>query len=419
MTKTRVPRPKAAVYRLVISFLRGDTFGSFQGLDKNNNKRKPNICPKLEILKGQVLEELMTNQKHRGLTHYTVAWQTHPSNGLAHLDILIKYDRAISKSASSFNYLLPLCPQDLDLLPHRKPKVNITHYALTRLNMAILEYGTKEDPHPLNTFTAQQSKRFLILSQIKKDPYGYLRDKMAQDPYGFDLAEYSVDYNLDTVIPCWSAIKTKLTDIRAAMIAKLQLSKPGLRVISRALIQERLTSDELSIFDGSPAFQIIVDHLNQIVTYGHSRPHKTSNLFISGPRDIGKTSLFTQLAKITGSYQLKIENKYLNRYSNGKYGFILWNQIKLTDFTHTWILQFLEGMPVSIPMRYNSCIKRDNPLVVMTSNLPLATHIKNRFKDNAFFQNHALQNLGARITAVEVLVPMFFMQKLLVTAIAS
>ena len=88
--------------------------------------------------------------------------------------------------------------------------------------------------------------------------------------------------------------------------------------------------------------------------------------------------------------------------------------MKLTDFTHTWILQFLEGMPVSIPMRYNSCIKRDNPLVVMTSNLSLETHIKNRFKDNTYFKNIALQNLGARISSVEIALPMFFMQKLLV-----
>lgn len=414
MTKTKAPRPKATIYRLVVSFLRSDTFGTFQILAENV-KREPNLSPQLESLKCLVLEELMINQKHRGLTNYTIAWQTHRSNGLAHLDILLKYDHAISKSASSFNYLLPLCPQDLALLPNRKPKVNITPYALTRLNVAIIEYGTKEDPQPLNTFTAEQSSYHLTLSAIKKNPYGYLRDRMALDPYNFDLAEYSVDYNLDSLIPNWSATKNKLTDIRAALIAKIQLSKPGILHISRALVESRLSPEELAIFDAYPAFQTIVDHLNQIPTYGPLRPHKTSNLFISGPKDIGKTSLFTELAKHCGYYQLKIENKYLNRYSNNKYGFILWNQIKLTDFTHTWILQFLEGAHVSIPMRYNSCIKRDNPLVVMTSNLCLETHIRNRFKDNTFFISHGLENLGARITSVNVTVPMFFMQKLLVS----
>ena len=418
MKKIRVPRPKATVYRLVISFLKQDTFGKFQVLGKNA-KRLPNVCPRLDTLKGRVLEEIVHNQKHRGLTNYTIAWETHPSNGLAHLDILIKYDHAISKSPSSFNYLLPLCPQDLELLPNQKPKVNITPYALSRLSVAIVEYGTKEDPDPLNTFTAEQSVYYLILSKIKKDPYGYLRDRMAQDPYNFDLADHCLEYNLDKAIPRWAAIKCKLLDVRSAMIAQIQLNKPGIVPISRELIQARLTFDELGVFDSSPAFQTIVDHLNQIPRYGPHRPHKTSNLFISGPKDIGKTSLFTSLAKYCGAYQLKIENKYLNRYSNGKYGFVLWNQMKLTDFTHTWILQFLEGMPVSIPMRYNSCIKRDNPLVAMTSNLPLEVHIKNRFGDNPYFHNHALQNLGARITCVTVSVPMFFMQKLLVPVCGS
>ena len=103
-------RYDATLYRLVISFLRGDTFGTFQILGKGV-KREPNICPKLELLKVQVLEHLCLYQNHKGLTNYTIAWQTHPSNGLAHLDILLKYDHTIKKSPSSFNYLLPLTSQ--------------------------------------------------------------------------------------------------------------------------------------------------------------------------------------------------------------------------------------------------------------------------------------------------------------------
>lgn len=209
MTKTRVPRPKASIYRLIISFLHGDIFGKFQVLEKNA-KREPNLSPSLDTLKCLVLEQLLLHEKHRGLSNYTIAWETHPSNGLAHLDILLKYDHAISKSASSFNYLLSLCPQDLNYLPNQKPKVNITHYALSRLNVAIMEYGKKEDPEPLNTFSPEQSCYYLILSKIKKDPYSYLRDRMAEDPYNFDLADYCVSYNLDKAIPRWAAIKAKL-----------------------------------------------------------------------------------------------------------------------------------------------------------------------------------------------------------------
>ena len=414
MTKKRLARPKSTVYRLNISFLHEDVFGKFPVLGKDV-KRQLNICPKLDLLKGRILQLILINQNHRGLTNYTVAWETHQSNGLAHLDILLMYDKPISKSLTSFDYLLPCCPQDLQLLPDKKPKINITTYSATKLNIAVLEYGQKEDPTPLNTFAYDQSIHYLVLAAIKKDPYGYLSDKLRQDPYNFDLSEYAEQYNLDKFITSWSAVKYKLLDIRAALIARLQLQKPGFQPISRQLIQSKLNSEELATFDKHPCFQIIVDHLNQIPKYGSDRPHKMSNLFISGPKDIGKTSLAQILNKHVGCYNLKYQNKYLNRYSNHKYGFIIWNEVKLTDFSHTWILQFLEGVQVPIPMRYNACSKRDNPLIIMTSNLTLDQHIAKRYSKDPFLYNHAVQNLGARITAVHVPIPMFFMQKLLIS----
>ena len=50
----------------------------------------------------------------------------------------------------------------------------------------------------------------------------------------------------------------------------------------------------------------------------------------------------------------------------------------------------------------------------MTSNLSLNEHILHRYKDDPKLYNHAMQNLAARITPVEIPCPMFFMQKLLI-----
>ena len=417
-TKKKRIQLQASVFRLNISYLSGAVFGTWISYGKKQ-KREPGVSPKLEELKRHVLELLMHNESHRGLKNYTIVWQTHTSCQRAHLDILLLYDKPIKKSQSSFDYLLQICPQDLDFFSDKqgkKPQIFITSYSLSRLNTAILEYGMKEDPDPLNTFSPEDSVRHLTLSAIKVDPYGYLEDRMREDPYNFDLAEYVDAYNLAKQIKGWSGIKHKLCDIRCAVIARLQLQKPGIQLITRELIQSTLTYDELLVFDTYPCFQTIVDHLNQIPKYGPQRPHKTKNLFISGRKDIGKTALALELGKLVGNYNVKYQNKYLNRYSNRKYGFIVWNEVKLTDFTHTWILEFLEGMEVSIPMRYNTCRKTDNPLVYMTSNLTLDEHIRNRYRDNDYLYQHAVQNLGARITAVEVPVPMFFMQKLLIKA---
>ena len=417
MAKTKTKQMAAAIYRINISYLSEKSFGKFPVLGKGV-KRQPNLCPALDALKAQILEVLWASQKHRGLTNYTIAWQTHQSNGLAHLDILLRYDKNVKKSNASFNYLLPICPQNLDYFTQKqgqKPQVHITPYSATRLNKAVLEYGQKEDPSPLSNFADSDIIRYLSLSAIRKDPYGFLHDQMLKDPYSFDLAQYVDKYNLSKQIKGWTGIKHKLLDIRAAVIARLQLTKPGIRLITPELIRQRLNDQEYQQFYSHPCYQEIVDHINQIPTYGPRRPHKTKNLFISGPKDTGKTALALELGKLVGHYNLKFENKYLNRYVNNKYCFIVWNQVKLTDFSHTWILEFLQGIQVPIPMRYNACKKTDNPLVYMTSNLTLDEHLRNRYSDRPELYKHATQNLGSRITAVHIPGPIFFMQKLLVS----
>lgn len=421
MSKQRDKRYNVSIYRLNISYLSSEKFGIFPILGKNV-KRKPNISPKLEALKQHILELILTHQKHRDLVNYTISWETHQSNGLAHLDILLRYDKNVKKSPSSFDYLLTICPQDLNCFSEsqgRKSHVNITPYSTTRINSAVLEYGQKEDPNPLSNFSSEDSASYLELAAIKKDPFRYFQLIMRQDPYNFDLSYYTQKYDLIHQIPNWSSIKTKLNDSQSAARALVQQRKSGIHTITRQLIQQRLTPQELAIFDEYPCFQTIVDHLNQIPKYGPNRPHKTLNLFIYGPKGIGKTSFINQgptnLAQLVPHYDINLQNKYLNRYYNSVYGFISWNEFKYTDFSPTWVLKLLEGLDLQIPIRYSSNVKRDNPLVIATSNMSLTEHIQRRFKDQPSLIAMAKSNLlNQRIVQIHVPVPMFFMQKLLV-----
>ena len=423
MTKKDSKRYEAGIYRLVISYLSVKKFGVFPVLGKNV-KREPNLSPNLEALKSQILELILLNQKHRGLTNYTIAWETHQSNGLAHLDILLKYDKRIKKRLSSFNYLLNICPQDLGYFSQKQgqvPQVNITPYNLTRLNQAVLDYSQKEDPDPLSNFSYQQSRYYLYLSQIKKDPFAYFHQEMKKDPYNFDLAYYAQKYNLMKQISGWSAIKSKLTDSQSAARALLQHSKSGIKQITQELINQKLTPEEKRTFYHYPCFKTIIDHINQIPKYGSHRPHKTLNLYIWGPKGIGKSSFIneghTNLSQMVPHYDIRIQNKYLNRYYNNVYGFISWNQFKYTDFSPNWILLLLEGANLQIPIRYSSNVKRDNPLIIATSNISLKQHIQRRFKDQPKLISLAKSNLiNERITEVYVPVHMFFLQKLLVPA---
>lgn len=423
-------RSNCAVYRVNVSYLSELQFGTHEILGKNV-KRKSDLSPKLDSLKRHVLDQILVHEKHRGLQYYTVAWQTHQASGLAHLDILLLYSKNVKKTKTSFDYLLPYCPQNVQCfsnLQGKKPQVNIKCYSKSRLNEAIIHYGQKEDPAPLTNMTSEMSSRYLILNTIKQDPFGYLYDRMKEDPYNFNLTQYVTYYDLPKHISCWTAVKTKLNDLQPALIANLERRKPGIQYITRSLIQSRLTPDELKTFDSYECFQTIVDHLNQIPTYGSRRPHKTPNLYIWGPSGIGKTSLFNEypgkdLNTYVPSYNVTLQNKYLNRYSNNTYGFISWHEFKYTDFTPNWVLLFLQGANVQIPVRYMSNIKRDNPLVVMTSNKSLKQHIDLRFSAKNFDTPQIAQDLrqtaysnliNQRVTVVYVPVRMHFMQKLFV-----
>ena len=409
------------IYRINISYLSEAVFGKFQVLGKAT-QRKPNLSPSLDQLKSNVLELILIKQKHKGLNSYSIAWETHQSNGLAHLDILLMYQNRIKKSLSSFDYLLELCPQDLGyftLKQGQKPQVYLTGYPVTRLNQAIIQYGVKEDPEVLTTFSPDHSTRYLILAQIKADPYRYFRDIMVQDPYNFDLSYYAIEYNLDSNIKGWSSVKSKLNDTQAAARALIQHKKPGIQYITRQLIQQRLTPLELQTFDKYTCFPKIVEFLNQIPSYGPHRPHKTLNLYIYGPKGIGKTSFITEgptnLAQLVPHYDINLQNKYLNRYYNNVYGFISWNQLKYTDFSPNWVLKLLQGTNLQIPIRYSSNVKRDNPLIIATSNMSFTQHIQRRFKDDSILIQMAKANLiNQRIVEIFVPVPMFFLQKLLV-----
>ena len=278
-----VVRLKGLVYRLNVSYLLG--YGTFQTLGKDV-KRAKDRCPGLESLKVRVLDQILRNQSHRGLRYHSVAWQTHQSTGQPHLDILLIYDKTRLKSPSSYNYLLPLCPQRQS---QTTPGVFVTGYSKTRLNKAILEYGTKEDPQPLSNLP-QDLSSYLDVKKLQQDPYAYLEDQMSKDPLHFNLQQYVRKNGLARHIRGWSSIKTKLKDMQVAAANLLLKSRPGFQLITRQLIQQRLSPSQLTLFDSWPGYQRIVDYLNQVPTYGGKRQMKTLNLLITGPASIGKTS---------------------------------------------------------------------------------------------------------------------------------
>ena len=356
----------------------------------------------LNQLKHRTLQRLLAKESSRGLQYYRIALEHH-QNGVPHLDILLVYHHSKQRRLTDWDYLLK--------------HGDVTSYR--QLNKAIIQYGTKQDKHSLSNFPEDVSI-ILDIQQLVKDPYSYLYHQMEKDPLHFNLQDYVYRNRLSPHIKNWSSHKTKLKDMQIAAANHSLRSRPGISPITRARVQACLTPAQLRTFDGWQGYQIIVDYLNQISTYGCKRPFKSRQLLLVGRANTGKTSLINSLQHYYAIYHMDVTN-WFPRYTDGTYSLISWNQFKLKGgMSHTTLLKYLEGYPIDLQYKGGSSLRRDNQLIIMTSNMTLSQHISTKFKDD-LQRSLARSNLGARIH--QLVLPdgldLFLLQKLLASSSSS
>ena len=422
LATTRRSRFNHSVYRLVIRNIEG--YGTFQTA---SGKRALGVCPALDTLKQKVLDLLLEKQSKRTakLTNWSVAWQTHAGSGLPHLDLLIVYQKNHQPLLNSYDYLikkLHIAQRDVgdDVgVGH----VWITPYSSKKLNKVILDYNQKQDPAIISNMSLQTKEDLTRLHKLKADPYRYLELQMLKDPLHFNVQQYVRQHDLAQHISSWSSIKSKLKDMQDAAANLALKSKPGFKYITRQLIQQRLSPQQLLTYDSWSGYATIVNYLNQIPLKGNKRPMKTKNLLLSGPAHVGKTSLFhnpnhqtdqTCIQDFCAIYHMGM-NTWFPKYRSHVYHMILWNQMKLTSYSYDTILKLLEGSFVDLPTKGSEAPKRDNPLIVMTSNMTLQQMIKLKFGYSQQLCQLARKNLAVRVQ--NVIVPqgynLFLLQKLL------
>ena len=392
--------PKSANWRIVIPNL-------VQYKDASRQELMQLKYVVLQRLKNRPQDERSSikSQFDRGLRYYTIALERH-ANGVPHLDILLHYDKAIRRKLTDYDFLLR--------------HGNVSTYR--KLNSAIIEYGKKEDKEALSSFP-DESDQILEFQIFKSDPYRYLELQMLEDPLHFNIQQYVRVHDLYQYINSWTSIKSKLKDSQLAAANLILKNRPDFKPITRQLVQQRLSPQQLLVYDSWPGYAVIVDYLNQIPTLGGLRQMKTKNLLITGPVSIGKTSLFHNpnhkpdracVEDFCAVYPMGMST-WFPHYRSGVYRMILWNQAKLTSYSYTTILKLLEGSFLDLPTKGGVAPKRDNPLIVMTSNMTLDQMIRQKFNNNPQYLEMARKTMAVRVE--NVCVPeghdLFLLQKLL------
>lgn len=390
MTKKSVGRPrKQDKDKYSAPFIKGRYFR----LVIPNLTDYANDSQALKILKGDTLKLLLEKQTSYGLQSYKIAVELHPTTLIPHLDILLIYKATVRKSLNRFNYLVK--------------HGNLTNYR--KLNQAILAYGDKEDLEPLTNIT--DDKQVLMAKALQSDPFVFLKTEMMKNPFKFDVVSFIIKNKLEDALSRTNYYKaiSLLKLFQQHLCNDLLKSKQNLKFIDRTLIQQRLTLEQLKIYDSWSGYQKIVDYINQIVLYGYKRPFKSKNLYITGPAHVGKTSLFSQpnhlrsepsVEDLVSTYHMGMKH-WFPKFKSETYGLIFWDQFKITSYSYDMILKFLQGSPIDLPYHGGATKKMDNPLIVMTSNLPLQRHIQIKFS-NHIDQEIAKDNLSKRIQQITI-----------------
>ena len=339
----------------------------------------------IQKLRAGAVDLLTLNQRSRGLDGYIVAVERHSGSGLPHLDILVTYSKRVKNSPTRYDYL-------------------IKHGDLTRyrtVNKSILEYGSKEDPSPIGNLDVNLT---LQKSKVKTELYQMMQSAMMSNPFKFNPIAWLADNKLTSQAIKTNVYKTirMIKDQQNLQCNRILKSRPGIKEITPELITSTLSDQEYKIFKSWSGYQTIINHINQIPIYGCIRPHKTKNLFLTGPPNTGKSTLAREISKHCASYPLGTRGGWFPYFQSNVYKLLVWDEFDMRAYRYPDLLKLLEGAPMKLPQKGGHVPRDDNQLIITTTNLTLHEHICNRFRSP---QNrmHSTANLAVRFT--EVIIP--------------
>lgn len=344
--------------------------------------------PHFEGTLDYVVNALKEHQPNWEYIRYAVVRETHTKDEAkgSHLHLYISFPKQCYIKLNRFDYLGK-------------------HGSLERVRdySSVLKYMTKENRPKAN--------------------FDYIEDIMRKDfpravqillSQGLHIREIYRTYSSIVASKNWSGYLRYLAFQQDSEKIRIQLEKPGLRMITPELIKARLSDQEYLLFYSDKIYQNIVDKINDTIIYQCNRPFKAHALFLVGQPNTGKTSLGLALQRRIATFTFP-DDGWWPGYQSDIFKMIFWDQFDLRRFAYPTLLKFLQGLRMNLPIKGAHVTRSDNPLIFITSNLTLEDHICKRFSSQSN-RAHSRANLAARIDEVYVgSKPIFFLQKLLVS----
>lgn len=288
---------------------------------------------------------------------------------------------------------------------------------------AALQYVHKQDSSPLTNMDLAQQKR-VARARDSSSLYPLFQDQMRKDPFDFDVDDYCRRHDIFRQIykANYSKAITLLRRAQQAQCRAILRDMPGIRQITRRLIQQVFTAAQLTQYDSWDGYARIIRHINQVVRYPNKGqatrlPDKTRHLFLCGPSDIGKSALVTHratseypypgLSYYFSTYYLNAAQRFFPPYTTYMSSIVRWNQFVIGSSIfpksrYNQLLDYLEGAPTQIPIKGRLPVRRmDNPKHILTSNRALAQHILKTFNSRQS-RTMARMNLRARLDQIVV-----------------
>ena len=351
---------------------------------------------------------------------YLVCEETY-ENGTPHFHVILMYPKRKDITIQSYYDYLGIHP-NIQVMRNMK---------------AALDYVYKEDLNPITNMDIVQEKR-IARAKDSSSLYQLLQQQMKKDPFNFNVMQYCDQHNIFKQIYKTNYSKA-ISLVRFAQQARchsILTNLPGIRLITRPLIQSVLTDSELSEYDSWNGYQKIIDHINQIVNYpnknAHTRlPPKTLHLYLVGDSDIGKSSLVNWISSeefgnpglqhYFSTYYLNVSERYFPPYTTYMSSIVYWDEFVINSSVfpkkrYNELLTYLSGSPTQIPIKGRLPVRRiDNPKHILSSNLTLDQQVKSAFKSEQS-QVKALMNLRSRLD--QIIIPkgksIHFLRKLFV-----